>query len=129
MTTDSEQTPTAATLHRPDLKADAERHHAVIGTQFNPALTLAVAWASAIASLSVAVLTQAQLVTSAAARQMQGSRVPRPQQLQFGHERPAAEGPTAHAQDDRPTGPGPRVADVFDEALELLVDVDIANSI
>jgi glycerol uptake facilitator-like aquaporin len=128
MTTDSEQTQTAATLHRPDLKPDAERHHPVIETQFNPALTLAVAWASAIASLSAAVLVQTQLVFSAAARQMLIGRVPRPQQLQF-DERPAAEGATTDAQDDRPTGPGSLVADVFDEVLELLVDVDIADSI
>jgi len=129
MTTDSEQTPTAATLHRPDLKADAGRDHAVFATQVNPALTFAVAWVSAVASLSVAFLTQTQLVFSAAVRQMQGSRVPRHPQMMFDDERPPAEGAAAHAQDDRPTGPGPRVADVFDEVLELLVDVDIADSI
>lgn len=108
MTTDTEQTPTAPTLHRPDLKVDPERHHAVIETQFNPALTFAVAWASAIASLSAALVAQTQLVTSAATRQMLGSRAPRPPQMHFDHERPATEGATAHAQVDRPTGPGRR---------------------
>jgi hypothetical protein len=129
MTTETKRFSTALPSIDPDLKVDAERHHAVVDTQFTPALTVAVAWASALASLSAAVLAQAQLVTAAAAWQMLGSRVPRPLQMHFDHERPTAEGATAHEQDDRPTGPGPLVADAFDEVLELLVDVDIADSI
>ncbi len=129
MTTDTKQTPTSLAVHRPEQKVDMERHFVAIEAQVNPALTFAAAWASAIASLSATVVAQTQLVTSAAARQMLGSWVSRPLQPQFDHERPSAQGATAHAQDQTPTGPGPLGAEVFDEVLELLVEVDIADSI
>lgn len=128
MITDTEQTLIAPTVHRFDLKVDEKRHHAFVETQFNPAMTFAVAWASAIASLSAAVLAQTQLVTSAAARQMLGNWVSRPPRLQIEQEQPAAEGTTAATETAGPTFSDPPVTEMFDEVLELLVDGDIADS-